>query len=173
MGQSIPLGPIDSPHVVRRHRRPRAPSSCSRVHVGLAVTGLALAGVGAWLSLLPAQFTVEQDSSGYSIAGLRLGAKGNGVYTGQPGALIERADGETERAGASTILNGRHTTGQCVWVRGATHANCVFRVEDRTVGALDTRTPYGWRRRYEDGEEVDLVVGRGGAILVPFAVGLR
>jgi hypothetical protein len=173
MEQNVPLGPLDSRHAVRRHgrRRLRAPFSL-RMPVLLVVAGLALAAAGVWLSVSPPQVEVSESASAYTIGRVRLGAEGAGTYAGPAGALVLRADGDTERAGASTTLNGRHMIGLCAWGRGAGWESCLFTLGDRTLTATDTRTPSGWHRRYDGGAQVDLIVRGGGAVLVPFAVGL-
>jgi hypothetical protein len=174
VGQNVPLGPLDSPHVVRRHWRRRFDRmSAVPIHVLLAVAGLILAALGVWLSVSPSQVVVSQEPAVYTITGIRLEARGGGAYSGESGALVERDEGETLRAAASTTLNGRAMTGLCAWGKHAGYASCLFTISGRTVTATDTRTSYGWRRRYDDGEEVDLLVRGKGIVLVPFAVGLR
>lgn len=138
----------------------------------MVVVGLGLAGIGALLSAAPPYVLVAVDPSAYSIAGVRLKAIGTGEYTGPGGAVVVTKDGRRVRAAGSTVLNGRRMAGHCTETPRAGVEDCTFEVDGQTVVAVDSRTPYGWRRRYQDGRVVDLVVV-GGDVPVPVAVGLR
>jgi hypothetical protein len=169
--QNVPLGPADSPHAVRRQRR-----LGRRLPVGgpllVGAAGLLAALAGALLGSSPPQFTVGMDAAGYHLDGETLAADGPGTYRGAGGAaLVVSRRGSMVRAAASTYLSGRHMVGECAYVQGADHESCLFTVGQSTVAATDTRTAGGWRRRYGDGQEVDLEVAGGGAVPVPFAVG--
>jgi hypothetical protein len=169
--QNVPLGPADSPHAVRRRRRlgPRLPISWSALLGGGGV--LAAAG-GAFLGTSTPSITVAMDSRGYHLDGSTLAPRGGGDYRSASGAalVISRA-GRVTDAAASTYLGGRHMLGHCAYVSGADHESCLFTVGDSTVTATDSRTAGGWRRRYADGQELDIEVTHGGAVPVPFAVG--
>jgi len=169
--QNVPLGPSDSPHAVRRPRRlgPRLPVSWPLLGGG---GGLLAAVGGVLLGTSPPQITVAVDPAGYHIDGRTFAAQGDGVYRGPNGAaLVIRQDGRELHAAASTYLSHRHMVGQCVYVEGSDHESCLFTVGDSTVTATDSRTSSGWHRRYADGQQLDLLVTRGGAVPVPFAVG--
>lgn len=172
--QNVPLGPVDRRHAFRRRARQRLGRTL-RFHLPLVLgaLGLGLAAVGLWLSISPGQVSVSEDASAYTIGDARLPATGDDAYAGPEGAVVVRREGRTVRAAASTTLNGRHMTGRCVWQRDENHESCQFNVEGRAVAATDTRTPTGWHRRYDDGEDVDIHVLSGGPVPVPFAVGLR
>ena len=171
--QNVPLGPVDSRHAVRRHwlRRLRRPRG-HRADVVMAIAGLSLAGLGALVSAAPPHVLVTVDRSAYSIAGSRLEATGTGVYTGPGGAIVVTRDGGRVRGAGSTVLNGRPMAGRCTEAPEGDSERCTFTVDGQTVVAVDTRTPYGWRRRYQDGQVVDLIVV-GGDVPVPVAVGRR
>lgn len=85
--------------------------------------------------------------------------------------LVERDERDTLRAAASTTLNGLPMTGLCAWGKRAGYESCLFTISGRTVTATDTRTTYGWRRRYDDGEEIDLLVQANEVVLVPLCRG--
>jgi hypothetical protein len=174
MGQNIPLGPVDRTHAVRRHWRRRLRR---QVPAGLdpplllAAAGMALAGLGLWLSGAPPPVAVSMDAAAYTVGGARLEARSAGVYASSQGALVVRAQAGETRAAASATFNGEPMTGVCSWSSGAPQERCLFRRGGRTLEAVDQRTPAGWHRRYQDGREVDLQVRGGGTVPVPFPVG--
>jgi hypothetical protein len=173
MEQNVPLGPVDSPHVVRSHEpRSLRPPVLPRLPVLLALAGLALAAAGVWLSVTPPQIEVSETPAAYTVDGVRLSGQGPGTYAGPAGAVVVRDEGATIRAAASTTLNGHPMTGHCAWGRGAPWESCLFTLGGRTVTATDTRTPSGWHRRYDDGHQIDILVKSDHTVLVPFPIGL-
>jgi hypothetical protein len=173
MGQNIPLGPLDRTHAVRRHWRRRLRR---QVPAGLdpslllAAVGMALAGVGLWLTGAPPPVAVSMDAAAYTVGGARLEARSAGVYESSEGALVVRAQPGETRAAASATFNGAPMTGVCSWAGGAREERCVFKMGDRTLEAVDRRTASGWHRRYQDGREVDVQVRGGGPVPVPVPV---
>jgi hypothetical protein len=166
MSQNVPLGPLDSPHAVRRRRlRPRPPEA----HLTLIGIGLALAGLGVWISASPPSITVRRTQSSYRIGGSTLWARGQGTYIGAGGVLVFEDEGEVVRAAASSTLNGAPMVGLCTWTRGSRQERCQFRLGGLRLTAVDSLTASGWDRRYDSGSEVVLETG-GAAVPVPFAV---
>jgi hypothetical protein len=137
-----------------------------------AALGLAAAAIGVFLWFSPAQSSVSLDGGAYRIGGQTFEARGGGVYRARDGAalVIERRGDQTVAA-ASTELNGRHVTGRCNYPDGGRSESCRFMVGASTIAATDDRTPDGWRRRYADGQAVDIRVTGRQPIPVPFAVG--
>lgn len=166
MSQNVPLGPLDSPHAVRRrHRRLRLPET----HLTLIGTGLVLAGLGVWVSAAPPALTVRRTPAAYRIGSTALAASAPGTYSGPGGVIVFDNEGDVVRAAASSTLNGVAMVGMCSWTKGAREEHCRFRLGNRHLTAVDVLTASGWDRRYGDGASVLFETG-GAAVPVPFAV---
>lgn len=166
MSQNVPLGPLDSPHAVRRRRRRvRLPEA----HLTLVGIGLVLAGLGVWISAAPPAVTVRRTAGSYRIGGATLVARGHGTYAGSGGVIVFEEKGGVVRAAASSTLNGQSMVGLCTWARGSREESCRFRLGGRRLTAEDALTSSGWDRRYGGGSEVVLDTG-GAPIPVPFAI---
>jgi len=173
LGQNLPIGAVTSPHAVRLRRLPaRLPRMRLRPHVLLMLTGMAAAAAGAIVSAAPAPVEVRWSADAYEIGGTRLDAVSPGVYEGADGAAVVVAtSGGVTRAGASASLHGVHMTGTCTLPDGARTETCRFTLAGQTLGAVDSWTGGGWRRRYSDGRSVDIGVAGGRPVPVPIAVG--
>jgi hypothetical protein len=134
--------------------------------------GMVLALASVALAIAPEVVSVRQDQLGYTIDGHWLGARGDGVYQGQSGVMVEKIKAGTFVAAGSSALNGHVMLGKCIWVESSPIENCRFSIGARTLRAKDERTFYGWTRQYDDGEQVELLVQNRDPVLVPFAVGL-
>src|SRR5207249_34671 len=75
------------------------------------------------------------------------------------------------RAGASAALHGVHMTGTCTLPDNSRTETCGFTLAGQTLGAVDSWTGGGWRRRYSDGRSVDIGVAGGRPVPVPIAGG--
>jgi hypothetical protein len=171
MSQNLPIGAVTSPHAVRLRRLPaRLPRL--RPHVVLTLAGVLAAAAGAGVSAVPGPVTVRSSAGAYEIGGTRLAAVAPGVYQGSDGAavVVQHAGGAT-RAGASAGLGGAHMTGSCTLADGARTEVCRFKLRGQAVTAVDDWTGAGWRRRYDDGRNVDISVAGGRPVPVPIAVG--
>lgn len=166
MSQNVPLGPLDSPHAVRRrHRSVRLPEA----HLSLVGIGLALAGLGVWVSAAPPSVTVARTAHAYRIGTSILTARGQNTYVGPAGVVVFDEQGGAVRAAASSTVNGVPMVGVCTWRVGSRRELCRFRLGSRRLTAVDALTASGWDRRYSGGASVHLDTG-GSPIPVPFTV---
>ncbi|MDQ6772977.1 MAG: hypothetical protein M3024_08315, partial [Candidatus Dormibacteraeota bacterium] len=136
----------------------------------LAVAGVVAALLGVWLAQSPRAPVVGLDAAGYHLGSTLLPPLGGGVYATAEAAVVIRGTAATERAAASTRLDGRPMTGVCT-ATDAGGERCEFRLGGRQLASTDRLQNGAWERRYDDGARlhIDLVGGR--AAPLPFALG--
>jgi hypothetical protein len=170
--QNIPLGRVDLPHAHRPGRSGRGQGWWARHwHLVAAGLGLLAAGGGVILSTNPSEFTVGMTPHEYRLGSARLAMVGAGSYSGSEGSMVQVRDRDRLRAGGSTGVRGLSATGQCVLIVGADHESCLFVMGSESFTATDTRTSYGWLRRYDDGRQVRIAFDGGDPVPVPFPIG--
>ena len=166
LGGSSLLGPGGEAGVAHR-LRPRRGRGFARLAAALGALGCA--GAGTLLMLSPPQVPVELTASAYRVGGATLVRVGADVYRGA-GALVLRAQADgTVLAAGDAVSGGVGVSGSCLEDADRRAERCVFDLGGRSLGAMDVWRPGGWRRRYDDGEVVDIATAS--AVPVPFAVG--
>lgn len=117
--------------------------------------GLVLAAIGAWLGLNPAPVEVSVDRAAYHVGSTKLPAGQPGSYGGDAAVAMRESDGQL-RAAAAGKLAGVPMQGLCVYVLGTDIEQCIFVVGDASFHAEDHLQGDHWRRRYDDGHEVQI-----------------
>jgi hypothetical protein len=167
--QRLPLPPL-GPTPMRRYRRFWFASGRDRIRVLLLALGVAAAVAGGLLGVRQPVVNVQLDAQYYRVGSITLPEQGDGVYAGPEGAIVIQQSDVAVSAGGSTSLRGAPTRGSCVMAGDGRREHCQFQIGDRAVGADDTRTTGGWRRRYQDGQTIDIGLPRG-PVPVPFPIG--
>jgi hypothetical protein len=137
----------------------------------MAVVGVAAALGGAYFGSQPAPYVVELRPDSYVVAGVRLAAGGDGVYSGGGGVVVMKHRDGAWWAGGSAVLDGRPAAGSCLLRDGQASESCEFQVAGRRITSVDQRSWLGWARRYDDGRRVDIWVRQGDRVPVPLALG--
>lgn len=170
--QNVPLGPVDRHQATRRHwlRRPR-PQRPRLFDTTLlsGLLGLLLAAGGVYLGALTPRVEVSVTQNAYTIDGVRLAARGGGVYQGSAGVVVVRDQGRTLSGAASATTAGEPMVARCLGLVG-NYERCIFQVGPRTLHALDTWRAGSWSRVYDNGKRVTLTVREGGPVPVPVPV---
>jgi hypothetical protein len=141
----------------------------------VALVGVALALVGAFLATAAPGLSAWQNGSEIHIGPSVLSASGPGLYTGAGVmSLSTTISGETAH-GAGT-LNGEAVSGTCdlTQVRGGATEHCQFTVAGASLQAHDVyRSARGtWVRTYSDGTSISISVPSSGELVpVPFPLG--
>ena len=129
--------------------------------------GSALAGVA--LALTPPQVRVELTASEYRVGAARLPRVGVNEYRGDGAFVLRPQPDGTIVAAGDAVAGDAHVSGSCLEDADRRAERCVFDVGGRGLGALDTWSSGAWRRRYDDGQVVDIQASSPAP--VPFAVG--
>lgn len=170
--QNVPLGPVDRHQAARRHwlRRPR-PQRPRLFDTTLlsGLLGLLLAAGGVYLGSLTPRVEVSVTQNAYTIDGVRLAARGGGVYEGSAGVVVVRDQGQTLSGAASATTAGTPMVARCQGVAGAGE-RCTFHVGARTLHAVDTWRAGSWSRAYDSGKRVILTIRQGRPVPVPVPV---
>jgi hypothetical protein len=168
--QRLPL-PIGGRDPFRRYGRLWFASGRDRLRALLLTMGVCAAVAGGIVGSQTPAVAVRADANAYSLGSIHLPAQSPGVYAGAEGAVvIDRSQPGVVQAGGSTNLHGVPMQGACALdVNGRTES-CLFVLGRQTLRADDTRTSGGWRRRYQDGQQVDISLPAG-TVPVPFALG--
>ena len=166
LGGSSLLGPggqAGVSHQLRPRRRRRI------ARLAAVLGSLGCAGAGTLLLLSPPQVGVELTAAAYRVGGATLVRVGADAYRGA-GALVLRAQPDgTVLAAGDAVRGGLGVSGSCLEDADRHEERCVFDLGGRGLGAVDVWHSGGWRRRYDDGQVVDIT---GAApVPVPFAVG--
>lgn len=162
------LGPGGAPGVGHRLRpRRRWWPASRRWLVVLVALGSAVAGV--LLALTPPQVAVRLTASEYRVGAATLRRVGAQEYRGDGALVLRREADGTVLAAGDAVAGGAHVSGSCLEDADRRAERCVFDVGGRGLGALDVWRASGWRRRYDDGQVVDIEAGSPAP--VPFAVG--
>lgn len=170
--QNVPLGPVDRRQVTRRHwlrrRRPQPPRLFDTTLLS-GLLGLLLAAGGVYLGTVTPRVEVSVTPSAYSIEGVTLTARGDGVYQGSAGVVVLRDQGHVLRGAASATTQGLPMVARCQGVSTGSE-RCAFQVGSRTLHAVDTWHAGSWSRAYDDGKRVILAVRQGTPVPVPVPV---
>lgn len=172
--QNVPLGPVDRRDATRRHWLRRRRSQRPRLFDTTLLSGLLgllLAAGGVYLGTLAPRVEVSVTPSAYSIAGVRLAARGGGVYQGSAGVVVLRDEGDVLSAAASATTAGEPMTARCQGVAGGSE-RCTFQLGKRTLHAVDTwhAGSGSWSRAYDNGKRVTLTVRQRRPVPVPVPV---
>lgn len=170
--QNVPLGPVDRRHATRRHwlrrRRPQRPRLFDTTLLS-GLLGLLLATGGVYLATLVPRVEVSVTPRAYAIDGIRLPARGGGVYQGSAGVVVLRDRGGALSAAASATTAGRPMTARCDGM-AAGRERCTFQIGPRSIHAVDAWRAGSWSRTYDDGRRVTLAVRQGRPVPVPIPV---
>lgn len=162
------LGPGGRPGVGHRlERRRRWGRLAARGLMALMAVGTGVAGVV--LTLAPARVLVRMTASEYQVGDASLRLVAAGEYQGDGALVVRRQSDGTLLAVGDAIHAGVHVSGECLEDADHRAERCVLDVGGQGLGALDTWTSGGWRRRYDDGLVVDIT--EASPAPVPFLVG--
>jgi hypothetical protein len=168
--QRLPL-PIGGRDPFRRYGRLWFVSGRDRLRILLLTAGVIAAAAGGLVGSQTPAVAVSADNNAYSLGSIHLPAQSPGIYAGPEGAVvIEQPQPGVIQAGGSTNLHGVPMLGTCAVDPGDRTESCLFSIAGQTLRADDIRTNNGWRRRYQDGQEVDISLPAG-TVPVPFALG--
>jgi hypothetical protein len=163
--QRLPL-PLGDRNPIRRYGRLWFVSGRDRFRALLLAVGVTAAVSGGLLGARTPEVSVTANNEAYSLGTIRLPAQGNGIYSGPQGAVVI----QEQRAGASTTLHGLTVLGTCTLDPNGRSESCYFQLGNQALRATDQRTPTGWHRRYQDGQELDIALPNG-TVPVPFPLG--
>lgn len=170
--QNVPLGPVDRRHPARRHwlrrRRPQRPRLFDAALLS-GLLGVALAAGGVYLVTLTPRVEVSVTATAYTIDGVTLAARGDGVYQGRAGVVVLGGQGRALRGAASSTVAGAPMVGRCRDAAAGTE-RCTFQIGRRLLRAIDIWHAGAWSRAYDDGRRVTLAVRQHRPVPVPVPV---
>ncbi|MGH7881869.1 MAG: hypothetical protein ACREN8_03035, partial [Candidatus Dormibacteraceae bacterium] len=125
---------------------------------------------GGVLGSIQPPVNVQIDSQGYHIGAILLPPQGIGTYAGEAGAVVIEPTSGQIVAGGSTKLHGENMLGRCLLAEDRKSESCRFQLGTELFSAQDSAQPGVWKRRYEDGQTVEIRLP-GGITPVPIAIG--